>query len=156
MDDLLVTNTSVPGWSAGLGWALNQLNLDPWSWREGKQWTSFTSLWMVWWYLYLPITYKPVTSLGKVFNCSLKDTASIQTTIKKLEVCSGQVRSPWQIQGVVTPTQHSALPLRKRTSLYKDGWACYIVLLVQSCMTRAINSSFLSAAWRRNSEFLMQ
>lgn len=31
------------------------------------------------------ITEKPVKSLGKVFDCSLKDTAAIQTTNRELE-----------------------------------------------------------------------
>lgn len=37
------------------------------------------------------ITENPVTILSKVFDCSLKDKASVQTTIRKLETCLATV-----------------------------------------------------------------
>ncbi|KAK0135126.1 hypothetical protein N1851_029059 [Merluccius polli] len=54
------------------------------------------------------ITEKPVTSLGKIFDCSLRDTASIQATIKKLET--------W-----LSAVDKSGLPGRFKAWLYQHG-----------------------------------
>lgn len=93
MDDLTVTTTSAPGarWilqglEKRISWA--RMSFKPTKSRamvlnKGKladklrffvDGTAIPS-----------ITEKPVKSLGKVFDCSLRDTAAIQTTIKELE-----------------------------------------------------------------------
>lgn len=55
------------------------------------------------------ITEKPVASLGKVFDCSLRDTLSLQATIKKLEA--------W-----VFIIEKSGLPGRVKAWLYQHGY----------------------------------
>lgn len=54
------------------------------------------------------ITEKPVTSLGKTFDCSLRDTASIQATTPKLEA--------W-----LSAVDKSSLPGRFKAWLYQHG-----------------------------------
>jgi len=56
------------------------------------------------------ITEKPVKSLGKVFDCSLSDTASIRATNEELEAWLGtvdyQARTIREVQGLDIPTRH--------------------------------------------------
>jgi len=55
------------------------------------------------------ITEKPVKSLGNVFDCSLRDTASIRATNQELEAWLGAVdkaRTTRLVQGLDIPTQH--------------------------------------------------
>lgn len=57
------------------------------------------------------ITEKPVKSLGKVFDCSLSDTAAIQTTIKELETWLSAVdKSGLPGRFKAWTYQHSVLP----------------------------------------------
>ena len=93
MDDLRVTTTSVPG----CRWILQGLEkLIRWArmsfkptksrsmvLKRGKVVDKFRFL--VDGTAIPSIAEKPVTSLGKTFDCSLRDTASIKATITKLE-----------------------------------------------------------------------
>ena len=93
MDDLTVTTTSVPG----CRWILQGLEkLIRWARMSFKPTKSRSMVlkrgkvvdrfrFFVDGTAIPAITEKPVTSLGKTFDCSLRDTASIQATITKLE-----------------------------------------------------------------------
>ncbi|XP_049324773.1 uncharacterized protein LOC125789951 [Astyanax mexicanus] len=116
MDDLTVTTTSVPG----CRWILQGLEkLISWArmsfkpsksrsmvLKRGKVLDKFR--FSVNGVVIPSITEKPVTSLGKVFNCSLRDTASVQSTIKKLEA--------W-----LSTVDKSGLPGKFKAWLYQHG-----------------------------------
>ncbi|XP_061896860.1 uncharacterized protein LOC133645950 [Entelurus aequoreus] len=116
MDDLTVTTTSVPGarWILqGLGklisWA--RMSFKPTKSRsmvlkKGKLADKFR--FFVDGTAIPSITEKPVKSLGKVFDCSLRDTAAIQTTIKELQT--------W-----LSAVDKSGLPGRFKAWIYQHG-----------------------------------
>lgn len=96
MDDLTVTTASVPG----CRWILQGLEkLICWTGMSFKPTKSSSMVlkrgkvvdkfhFFVDGVVRPSITEKPVTSLGKVFNCSLRDTASFQNTIKMQQCCT--------------------------------------------------------------------
>ncbi|XP_048863711.1 uncharacterized protein LOC125738598 [Brienomyrus brachyistius] len=116
MDDLTVTTTSVPG----CRWILQGLEkLICWArmsfkpiksrsmvLKRGKVVDKFR--FCVDGVTIPTITEKPVVSLGKVFDCSLRDTASVRITIKKLEA--------W-----LSTVDKSGLPGRFKAWLYQHG-----------------------------------
>lgn len=120
------------------------------------------------------ITEKLVTSLGKTFDCSLRDTASIQATIGKLGTWLSAVEKSglpgrlkaWLYQRGILPRVLWPLlvyevtmsrPWRERSApTSEDGWVCHAVLRAQHCTAGTTNSSFPSAALRRNSGSLVQ
>ncbi|XP_053183947.1 LOW QUALITY PROTEIN: uncharacterized protein LOC128367182 [Scomber japonicus] len=116
MDDLSVTTTSVPG----CRWILQGLvKLISWARMSFKPTKSRSMVlkrgkvvdkfrFFVDGAVIPSITEKPVTSLGKVFDCSLRDTASVQTTIKRLET--------W-----LSTVDKSGLPGRFKAWLYQHG-----------------------------------
>lgn len=116
MDDLTVTTTSVPG----CRWILQGLErLIRWARMSFKPSKSRSMVlkrgkivdrfqFRVDGITIPSITEKPVTSLGKTFDCSLKDTASIQATIKKL--------GDW-----LSAVDKSGLPGRFKAWLYQHG-----------------------------------
>jgi len=114
MDDLTVTTTSVPG----CRWILNGLQ-ELMSWdhmnfkpaksrslvlKKGKVTDKFHfSLGTT----KIPsLTQEPVKSLGKVFNCSLRDTASTKATNQDLKTWLAVVWPSWQVQGLDLPARH--------------------------------------------------
>lgn len=116
MDDLTVTTTSVPG----CRWILQGLeHLINWAWMEfkpaksrslvvkkGKVTDQFRfSLGDI----QIPsVGEKPVKSLGKIYDCTLKDTASLQTTTKQLGI--------W-----LTAVDKSGLPGKYKAWIYQHG-----------------------------------
>ncbi|XP_061571176.1 uncharacterized protein LOC133424524 [Cololabis saira] len=116
MDDLTVTTTSVPGarWILQgleklISWA--RMSFKPTKSRamvlkKGKVVDKFR--FFVDGTAIPSISEKPVKSLGKVFDCSLRDTAAVRTTIKELET--------W-----LTAVDKSGLPGRFKAWIYQHG-----------------------------------
>ncbi|XP_054628013.1 uncharacterized protein LOC129179159 [Dunckerocampus dactyliophorus] len=116
MDDLTVTTTSVPGgrWILQgleklISWA--RMSFKPIKSRamvlkKGKVVDKFR--FFVDGTAIPSITEKPVKSLGKIFDCSLRDSASIQITIKELET--------W-----LSAVDKSGLPGRFKAWIYQHG-----------------------------------
>ncbi len=122
MDDITITTTLVPGsrWilqgiQRVITWARMSFkpstsppSQGPWCWRRGKWLTSCLSISGT---VILTITEQPVKSLGKHFDSSLKDSATIQKSNKELGAWLTKVDKP-SLPGKFKAWtyQHSILP----------------------------------------------
>ncbi|XP_034552669.1 LOW QUALITY PROTEIN: uncharacterized protein LOC117822130 [Notolabrus celidotus] len=88
----------------------------------------------------LSITEKPVKSLGKVFDCSLRDTASIRATNQELEA--------W-----LTAVDKSGLPGKFKAWIYQHG---ILPLILWPLLVYDVPISTVEGFERRVSRFLLK